>query len=221
MARTPLFNRLPKVFHRLDDVKDQNDKGVFQRFLEVIDSGFDLVLSKAKSLLDTRSVDKIEDKYLSLMADQVGHVWRSDETKAWNRRRIRNAIHRHSYKGTLTRLGDDVLENGGTQHVVVDQASNLLVWGVQGKWGCDDCAFVSADYWHDGAMLIDVDEDVDLEALTADMLETCAGGERWYARALDQYGTLRGGWFRMDDDEMTMDQENITMGEERLLEGRT
>jgi hypothetical protein len=221
MARTPLFDRLPKIFHRLDDVKDEAGKGVFQRFLEVLDSGFDLVLAKATALLGMRSVDKIYDKYLHLMAPIVGHVWRDDDSKAENRRWTRNAIHRHSYKGTQTRLLDEVAREGGTQHVITDQASKLLVWGCQGMWGCDDCAWLAPDYFHDGAMLIDVNEDVDLEALMEDMAETCAGGERWYARALDGYGTLRGGWFGMDDTITLMSREDLTMGEERLLEGRT
>jgi hypothetical protein len=64
-----------------------------------------------------------------------------------------------------------------------------------------------------------VTDDVDFDAMMDDLAETLMGGEVWYARALDQYGTLRGGWFTMDETIMTMAETSITMGDERLVNG--
>lgn len=166
------------------------EAGVLERFLGVLDSGFDLSASKAQSLLDLRSIDRIPDRYLQLLGELVGHRWRTDKDKAWNRRKIATAIHRYSYKGTMANLDDLVQEHGGGASEVVDNASKLLVLGKQGRLSCDDAYLVSADYYHDGAFDMLLSEDVDFAEFMRDFEDRVAAGERWYFRLSGQQDVL-------------------------------
>lgn len=202
MARKPLFTRLPEIWKNLDYPRDgrgrpTGDPGVLERFLSVLDSSLDLTGSKVAALLDLRSIDRIPDRYLHLIGELVGHRWRSDKDKAWNRRKIATAIHRYSYKGTMANLNDLVREHGGGASTVVDNASKLLVLGKQGRLSYDDAYLVSPDYYHDGAFDMTLSEDVDFAAFMVDFLDRVAAGEKWYFRLSGQ----QDGIFEADWDE--------------------
>lgn len=182
MPHEPLNSRLPQIFHRLDVT------GLEERYLGVLDDGIARTHAKAVSLQDLRSIDRIPDRFLPFLGMLVGHVWRSERGYAWNRLRIRNAIRRYSYKGTLEKLGDSVLENGGGEWSVTDNESRLIIWDRQGSWDTDNCHWPSADYWHDGAFVLRVPRSLDYEGLMADLAETLAAGEVWYFEVADQKG---------------------------------
>lgn len=183
MPRTPLWKRLPQIWHRLDMERDGNGNvrpGVAERFLGVVDSGFDRAHGKATALLDLRSVDRIPDRYLELLGELVGHRWRSARGSDWNRRRIRDSIRRYSYRGTLEALRDLVREHGGGAIAVQDNASKLMVLGLQGRLGEADCHLQAADFWHDGAFVLRITDHVDWPALRSDLTDALAAGEVWF-----------------------------------------
>jgi len=165
---------VPDIWRKLDV------NTVLERFLGVLDDGFDRSHDLAAALLDLRNVDKIPDRWLQLLAPLVGLTWRRDQTHSWNRRAIQHALESHSYKGTQDRLGDSCRANNAAAYTVTDQASRLLVWGCQGQWGADDAHWTSADKWHDGAYELRVPLGVDAETLISDLAETLAGGEVWW-----------------------------------------
>jgi phage tail-like protein len=174
MARKPLFKRLPDVFHRLDT------DGVLQRYLSVMDSGFDHVHDKAGELFDLRSVDECPDRWLPMLGELVGHVWRQDKSRQWNRDRIRDCVRRYSYKGTTASIEDLIREHGGGPWEILDMASQLLVWNRQGCWSRGDSHFIAADYWHDGAFLLRISDQVNLNEFIADFELTKPAGEKWF-----------------------------------------
>jgi hypothetical protein len=180
MAKTPTFKRLPAIW------KTQDTLHILERYLGVMDRGFDRVNDAAKTVMDFRSPDKVPDRFLALFGEKVGHRWRSDRSYTWNRRRIVNAIARYSYKGTTARIADIVYENGGEYFRITDNASRLCVLSRQGQLSRGNCHIQSADYFHDGAFVLEVDQSVDLAGLEADLAETLAGGERWYINLLYQ-----------------------------------
>jgi len=209
MPRKALVERVPKIWQRLDT------DGVLDGFLGVVDSEFLYIHDKAGEVFDLRNVDTVPDRYLSLLAPLVGHTWRGTKDRPWNRRRIRNAIRRHSYKGTAVRLADTVADNGTSPHEVTDQASKLLVWGVQGRWGCDDAALQAADYWHDGAFVLEVRDALeDIAGLKEDLRETTAGGECWYLRLVSDIELFAemADLLTMDNAGITWDRDDITVG---------
>ena len=75
------------------------EAGPLERYLGVWDNGFDRTRVKIRELLALWSVDKCPDRWLPLLAPKVGHVFDSSRGYDWNRRRIRHAIERWSYKG--------------------------------------------------------------------------------------------------------------------------
>jgi len=181
--RVRMFKRLPEIWKRLDrDDTREDGKGVLERSLGVLDTSFDLAQENAAAIKDLRSVDHVPDRFLKHQAPLVGRQWRGDMVHSWNRRRQKHAIPRHSYKGTLARVGDAVADNGGGDWSVIDQASKLFVLGKQANLGSGACRFVAPDYYHDGAFILCVTDAVDLAGLRADLAETLAGGERWYLR---------------------------------------
>lgn len=174
MAKAPLFKRLPQIWKRLDE------EGILKRYLSVLDTAFDRSHSLARTVLDFRSVDRVPDRYLQYLGDIVGHQWRSDKPHDWNRSRIRDAVRRYSYKGTLECLGDLVRENGGTEWSVKDMASTILIPGRQGNLGTNNCFLVSPDYYHWGAFVLRVSDDIDIDAFQQDFQYVKAAGQVWY-----------------------------------------
>lgn len=174
MARLPVFERLPKIWHRLDQ------EGVLERYLKSWDVELDAVHDKITELLSIRNLDVIPERYLQLLADLIGHRWRSDKTREWNRNRMRDSIRRYSYKGTITQLNDLAKEHGGTGADVTDMASKLLVLGKNGRLGCTDAAIVSSDYYHDGAFDVQLDRRMDYDEFMADLAHTKPSAEVWF-----------------------------------------
>ena len=171
-----LFERLPTIWKRWD-----RDSGFCEDFLDVLDDSCAKAHGSIKDILDLRSIDRIPDRYLALVADHVGHVWRSDKTRDWNRARIRDAVRRHSYKGTHERLADLVKEHGGgSDWSVKDMASTLFVWNRQGLWSRGDSFLLSSDYFHPGAFRLCITDAVDLDAFLEDFEETKPAGQVWY-----------------------------------------
>ena len=174
MARKRIFNRLPKIFSRLDDQE------TLEKFLGVIDTSFDGVHLKTSELLELRDILKIPNSWLTLAADTVGHVWRKDKSYSWNRQRITDSINRYSYKGTYVSVDNLAKEYGSLVNTMQDNASKLLVLGKQGRLGCDDAYLVSADYWHDGAFLAQFASTGDREGLSDELPSLIPAGQVWY-----------------------------------------
>lgn len=186
MARRPLFQRLPHIWKNLDRPQDwwlhaeDVQPGILERFLRVADSELDRVHELVAKLFELRSIDRVEDKYLPLIGAIVGHRWRDTQSYAWNRRRIRSAIHRWSYKRTIANIGDIIYDNGGGDWSVVDMASKLIVLSGIGHLSTEDCYFEGADYLAGGAYVLSVTDAVDLTGLRSDLSEATSAGERWY-----------------------------------------
>jgi phage tail-like protein len=178
VPRKPLFSRLPQIWKRLDE------SGQLERFLSVIDADLDRIHLKIGELLTTRDLDSVSDKFLSLMAPYVGHIWRDDKTREWNRERIRYAIKRYSYKGTTARIEDSVKDSGGQTARIQDNFSLLMVVGKQGGLGDPDCIIMDEQFWHDGSFVLTTDYDIDWDELSLELKETLAGGELWWLQSL-------------------------------------
>jgi hypothetical protein len=174
MARTRLFKRLPEAWKRYDADR------VAERYLGVLDGGLDRSHDLAREVLGFRSVDEVPDRFLPLAGELVGHEWRSDKDHDWNRSRIRDAIRRYSYKGTIAALSDLIKEHGGSWWDVTDMASRLWVWNRQGRFNRDDSHVLAADFWHPGAFLLHVLDDLDFEGFLKDFEKVRKGGEVWY-----------------------------------------
>lgn len=172
--RSPLISRLPEIWRRLDP------EGILARYLGLWDFELDFVHSKIVELISIRNLDNVPDRFLILLSPLVGHRWRDDQTRAWNRNRIRDSIRRHSYKGTLMQLGDLLREHGGAGFDLTDMASRLVVLGKNGRLGKTDAAIVSSDYWHDGAFDCVLDRRVDYEAFIEEFDYTKQGGFVWF-----------------------------------------
>jgi hypothetical protein len=159
-----------------------------ERFLNVFQNGVDTAHAKAWDLLKLKNVEDIPDKFLQFVAEQVGHEWDSSKTMVWNRSRIRDCINRHSYKGTVTRLTDDMVELGAESVSVQDNASKLLILSKQGRLSEPDSYMVTANFWHDGAYVLRVVDNVVPSLLRSEvepvMRKTVPAGTIWYL----QYG---------------------------------
>ena len=178
MASRSLYNRLPSVHHKLDV------DTLLERLLTVMQNGVDTSHNKAWSLLDIQNIEDIPDRFLQFLGDQVGHEWDSSKSMIWNRSRIRDCINRHSYKGTVTRLTDDMRQLGAESIGVTDNASKLLVLSKQGRLSEPDAYMVTADFWHDGAYVLQlVDTTVprlDYDHVEDVMYKTVPAGTVWY-----------------------------------------
>lgn len=177
MSRAPLFDRLPEAWKRLDQ------GGILESYLGVWDNELDRIHALIEALLDLRSIDRVPDRYLALLGPLVGSLWDNTRSHDWNRQRIADAIRRHSYKGTLARMDDEVYDKGSTDWSVIDQSSRLIVLDRQGGLDEEDCHFESPDYWQEGAFILTVNDDVDRDSLRAVLSEILPAGERWYYTA--------------------------------------
>ena len=174
MSRTPLFERLPESWKYNDTKTDQVDgKGTLQRYLEIWDNGFDRSEDLAESILATRDVSGIPDRYLRLIGDLVGHRWKDYRSYQWNRQRIRESIAKYSYKGTSVAIADLVREHGGSYHRILDMASLVDTWNVQVGM------FFDSDYFHPGVYRLWVSDDIDLEHFLEDFEYLKPAGTKW------------------------------------------
>lgn len=174
MARKRLYKRLPSAVRRMDE------GGLLERVLSVLDDGFDQTQAKIAKLRKIRSLDDLEDKYLPLVAPHVGHRWRKDRTYLWNRRRIEEAIERHSYKGSPDSLDDLIYEHGGKWFKVTDMASMLDIWNRQGGWNRPDGVCLGDGLYHPGSYVLEVDSGLDFDAFLADFQYIKRAGTVWY-----------------------------------------
>lgn len=181
MARRPLFERLPQIWGRLDV------NGTLERYLDIWDIELDWIKALTDDLLVTRDIDNTPDKYIALLSSLVGHSWRNDRSYQWNRRRAKHAIRRYSYKGTVTRLSDDLRDVGipTGEWDITDMASKLLVWSRQGLWGTGNAYFTTADYYHDGAfdLAVIVTPGDDLSSFIEEFEDTRQAGTVWWYKA--------------------------------------
>jgi hypothetical protein len=159
-------------------------EGMLERFLKVPDSAFERIENFVGELLRTHNVQVIQDRFLPFLTDLVGHNWRDDKSRRFNRERIQSAITRHSYKGTELRLRDEVKLAGSDFCEIQDNASRLMIVGKQGRIGCTDCVIMDNNYWHDGSFELTVDHTVDWYELTTGMAETNAAGELWWIKTV-------------------------------------
>jgi hypothetical protein len=176
-----MFDRLPLAWKRLDLTYGPDGRpvpGFLERFLAVLDSGFDRSHDKAEELLTSRSVDNIPDRYLALLTAFVGQRWRSGKPHDWHRRKTASAIPRWSYLGSDVCLADLIREYGGTQWDVVDMASRVIVLDKQSK--LDVHRFECADYYHQGAYVLTVDDGIDIEGFKQDFEDIKPAGTRWF-----------------------------------------
>ncbi len=158
--------------------------GLLERFLGVLDTELDRVHDKTAELLDLRSVDRIPDRYLPLLAAIVGHKWNSLKSYHWNRERIRHAVRTYSYKGTIARLRDLLAECQAKEIVIQDNASRLCIPGKQGRPGHPDCHVMAPDYNHDGAFVLRALDLQDQDYFDAGFADGRTAGEVWYFDSL-------------------------------------
>lgn len=174
MAREAIFSRLPEVWHILDQVENVvEQQGVLERYLSVWDAALDLSHSDAVSVLDTRDINTIPDRYLRLIGDIVGHRWKDYRSYQWNRQRIRESIAKYSYKGTSVAIADLVREHGGSYHRILDMASTVDTWNIQVGM------FLDSDYFHPGVYKLYLSDDIDLEHFLEDFEYLKPAGTKW------------------------------------------
>lgn len=173
MDRTPIYKRLPRIWRDLDE------QGVLERYLSVWDAAFWKVQQKITGLLDTRNIERVPDKFLVLPSATVGHRWKSYRSYQWNRSRASHDITKYSYNGTNLALIDLVREHGGKYIEVIDMASKVAVWSLQGSFPNDDCHFFDADFFHPGVFQLWIDGLDNLEHFLEDFEEWKPAGTKW------------------------------------------
>lgn len=171
--REKFFELLPHMWK----VLDEND--LIERFLGVWDKAFIVSDEKIESILDSRGIETIPDRYLVLLGNLVNHNWNTSKSYDWNRQRISELITRYSYKGTDLAIKDLALEHGSAFCEIVDMASKVAVWSRQGVPEEDDCYFFDSDFFHPGVFLIYLSEDIDIESFLVDFEYQKPAGTKW------------------------------------------
>lgn len=182
-----LYQRTPGKWRSLDT------DSVLQKFLSVGDDGFDRAKTNIEGLYALRSVDEIPDRWLELLGASVGHAWRSDKTRAWNRSAIGRALKQASYKGTSESLDDLIREHGGEWHEVVDIASRLDIWNRQGGWNRRDGVVMDGNFWHDGSYRLEVDSKLDFVSFQQDFERIQRAGTVWFYIVYTESGLTTAG----------------------------
>lgn len=177
MIRGQLRERLPAVWTRFD----REYGGVASGFVDLFQQAFESVEQKGRSALDLKSLDRVPDQYLRLLAELVGYRWRNQSSYRFNRRRTKRSIPTYSYKGTLTQFNDIIEEYGSLVNGWTDQASKLLILsGGQGQLSTGDCGIPDADYLNDGVWIWALDRTGDIAGLIAELDASKPLGVRWY-----------------------------------------
>jgi hypothetical protein len=172
--RETFFGLLPLMW------KAQDELGVLERFLGVWDKAFEANDQKIASILATRSIESIPDKYLVLLGNLVGHRWKGSKDYQWNRQRISELVTRYSYKGTDLSIKDLAFEHDSAFCEIIDMASKVGVWSVQGVPLEDNCYFFDSDFFHPGVFLIYLSETVNLSDFIEDFQYIRPAGTKWY-----------------------------------------
>ena len=146
MNKRPLISRVPGIWRRLDPHK------TLAGFLEGEDNELLRLAGLVKGITAIQNPDTVPDRYLRIAGNNKGHVWRSDKSFEWNRKKIETAITRYSRKGSYARLGDELREINADGYHVQDQASQIIVLSRQGK--LSKSRIVDADFWHEGVFVI-------------------------------------------------------------------
>jgi len=182
MPRRNLIELFPDIWKNLDS------SGFTGRFLGVADFQLNTARDKIEAYLKSRDVNNIADKFLFLLSDLVGHEWAPDRSKNWNRDRIRNAIKRHSYKGSYARIHDIAREAGADRIKVQDNASILMILGEQGRLSCSDAYLVSDNFYHDGAYKLTIWDSaapkIDQAFLSRELAKTLPAGTVWFIESI-------------------------------------
>ena len=178
MDRTPIFDRLPKSWKGLDI------DGVLSRYLGVWDANFWNIQQKIVSLIQTRNVQEVPDRFLMLPISLVGHKWKDYESYNWNRDRAATSIPRYAYKGTALSIKDLAREHGASFCEIKDMASTVIVESKQGGYGNDDNWFYDSDYYHPGVFQIFFSDDVNIQRFDEDFQDIKPAGTKWYYRII-------------------------------------
>lgn len=179
MARKPLFLRLPESWKYQDSKENVTDgKGVLERYLEIWDNSFDRSESLADEVMASKDTNRVQDRFLRIVGSLCGHRWKDYRSYQWNRQRIRELISRYSYKGTAVAIADLVYEHGGTYSLLIDNASLVDVWNVQGGM------FFDSDFFHPGVYQLIVTDDINFEHFIEDFQDIKTSGTKWYFRFL-------------------------------------
>lgn len=110
MIKDKIFSTLPYYFIKNDTYRDNNGKGILQRFLEVIGEYFDYLIELADNLLgkgdSTGIINPVttEDEYLNYIADYVGNppmLFNDDKGKILYRQMLRHIVTLYHWKGTI------------------------------------------------------------------------------------------------------------------------
>ena len=185
--RKNLIERFPTIWRDLDS------SGFTERFLGVADFQLNTARDKIEAYLKSRNINDIPDRFLILLTDLVGHKWATDRSKNWNRDRIRNAIRRHSYKGSFARLQDVTREAGADRIEVQDNASILMILGKQGRLSCSDAYLVADNFYHDGAFKLTIWDSetpkIDQAFLSRELAETLPAGTVWFVESVLELNT--------------------------------
>lgn len=181
MARKPLFLRLPESWKYQDSKENVTDgKGVLERYLEIWDNSFDRSESLADEVMASKDTNRVQDRFLRIVGSLCGHRWKDYRSYQWNRQRIRELISRYSYKGTAVAIADLVYEHGSSFCEIVDMASLVGAWNVQGTVEEDNCYFFDADFFHPGVFLVYLSETVDMPSFKEDFSYCQSAGTKWY-----------------------------------------
>lgn len=184
MTKYPLIARVPEIWRRLD--KDNVARGLFT----AIDNELESIGNATEEYLSLINIDMVQDKFLPMLADLVGHIWRVDKDWLWNRNRIRYALKRASYKGTRVAQTDTIVEFGGEVLHVLDMASTLFILGRQGRLGSRDCVIIGPDLYHDGSYLHDIDIHIDTPEFYAEFEKQRPAGHTWWYRINQPFGGI-------------------------------
>ena len=179
MAKYPLIARVPEIWRRLD--KDDVSRGLFT----AIDNELERVGDVTEDYLSVVNVDLVPDKFLPLLADLVGHIWRVEKTYLWNRNRIRFAIKRASYKGTSKCIKDLAQECGATTVSILDMASSVIIESYQGHYDNFDCHYFDSDYYHPGVFVVTFSDDIDITEFALEFQYIKPAGTKWYYKIDD------------------------------------
>lgn len=170
MNRRSLISRLPDIWLRLDS------DGFLDRYLQGFDAELDRLIVVTKAILASKNATTIEDKYLRLLGENVGHRWNEDKPYNWNRQKIESAITIASYKGTTLAIEDLLREHGASSFRIIDNASLVDIWNV------NNGMFFDADFFHPGVFQIIASQDLDIDSFLADFEYIKQAGSRWYYR---------------------------------------